>query len=69
VEFLIGILLGATVSIVTIQTIRWIPLTETRLANRALAWERGRNVLSILEPRVTRAALGLTFQQVGNVLM
>ena len=67
VELLSGILLGATVGTVTVQTIRWILLIEIRLANRALAWERGQNVLSILEPRVTHAALGLTFQQVGNV--
>jgi prepilin-type N-terminal cleavage/methylation domain-containing protein len=59
VELLIALVLGSTVSIVVFQTTRTIVLSTTRMSNRALAWERGQLVLSVLEPRVLHAGFGI----------
>ena len=38
-----------------------------RIASRTLAWERGQNALSIIEPRALHAAFGITFNQTGDI--
>ena len=43
-------------------------LSTTRMSNRALAWERGQYVLSILEPRVLHAGFGVTCEGAVNAL-
>jgi hypothetical protein len=37
-----------------------------RMASRALAWERGQNALSIIEPRALPTGLGVTYQRTGS---
>jgi prepilin-type N-terminal cleavage/methylation domain-containing protein len=67
VELLIALVLGSTVSIVVFQATRTIVLSTTRMSNRALAWERGQYVLSILEPRVLHASFGVTYVKGENI--
>jgi hypothetical protein len=67
VEVLIAALLGATVGLLVTQTTRQILLMSTRISHRTLAWERGQNVLSILEPRVLHAAFGISYERTGTL--
>lgn len=58
-ETLCAALITAALGAALLQGGRHILLLTTRLSNRTLAWERGQNALSLLEPRVTHAGLGL----------
>jgi prepilin-type N-terminal cleavage/methylation domain-containing protein len=67
VEILVAAVLGAALSAVALQAAFYFLSLEKRILSDALAWERGQNVLSILEPRVLHAGLGITYERVGNV--
>jgi hypothetical protein len=51
---------------VVVQAASYFISIERRILRDALARERGRNVLSILEPRVLHAGLGLTWRRAGD---
>lgn len=67
VELLITSLLGAVAVLVVLGIARQSTMVMERIATRTLAWERGQNALSIIEPRAIHAAFGITFQQTGDV--
>jgi len=67
VELLITSLLGSVAVLVTIMAATHATQLIERLSTRSLAWERGQNVLSIIEPRALHAALGLTSHHTGDV--
>ena len=67
IEVLIATLLSAVAVLVTLMVTRQAVVVMKRMASRALAWERGQNALSIIEPRVLHAALGITYERAGNV--
>ena len=67
IEVLIAILLSAVVFSVTMQVTRHGLQVIERISNRALAWERGQNALSIIDPRASHAAFGITYERVGDV--
>lgn len=67
VELLMGILLSAAVCVTVVQLSRQATFIMTRVASQTLAWERGHNALSIIEPRVLHAAFGITFERTGDV--
>jgi hypothetical protein len=66
VELLIATLLAATVGLVALQTTRQILQMTTSLSRRTLAWERGQTALSILEPRIIHAGLGVTYSRANT---
>jgi hypothetical protein len=67
VEILLAATIGAGVSAAVLQAAFYLLSIEKRLLTGALAWERGQNVLSILEPRFLHAGLGLTYKRSGDV--
>jgi hypothetical protein len=67
VEILISIMAGAALSAVLVQAAFYFVTLEKRILRDALAREKGQNVLSILEPRVLHAGLGLTWGRTGDV--
>ncbi|MDR2179893.1 MAG: prepilin-type N-terminal cleavage/methylation domain-containing protein [Synergistaceae bacterium] len=67
VELLLALVLSSTVGMVVLQTARTILFSTVRMSNNALAWERGQNVLSILEPRVLHAGFGIACERAGNL--
>jgi hypothetical protein len=66
-EILISVMAGAALSAVLLQAAFYFLTLEKRILRDALARERGQNVLSILEPRVLHAGLGLTWGRAGDV--
>ena len=66
VELLIAVLLGAVVVLVTTGVTRQVTLIMERMSSRTLAWERGQNALSIIEPRALHAGFGLTYDRAGD---
>jgi len=66
-ELLITSLLGAVVVLVTLGIAMQSTMLAERIASRTLAWERGQNALSIIEPRALHASFGITFSQTGDV--
>ena len=66
-ELLVTTLLSALVVLITIGIIHHITLVMERISSRALALDRGRNALSIIDPRAMHASFGITYKQVGDV--
>jgi hypothetical protein len=67
VEILMTATLGATVGLVVTQTVQQVLLMARKSSSHTLAWERGQNVLSILDPRVSHAALGIPYERAGGL--
>ena len=67
IEVLLTILLSVLVISFAFGIARQATLMMERMSNRAIAWERGQNALSIIEPRALHAALGITYESVGDV--
>jgi prepilin-type N-terminal cleavage/methylation domain-containing protein len=67
VEILLALTIGAAVIAAVLQAAFYLLFLEKRILSGALAWERGQNVLSILEPRVLHAGLGLTYERARDV--
>ncbi|MDR1379770.1 MAG: hypothetical protein LBJ36_12075 [Synergistaceae bacterium] len=67
VEILMTMTLSATVGLIVIQIIQQILFMTTKSSNYTLAWERGQNVLSILDPRISHVAFGIPYERVGDL--
>jgi len=67
IEILLTILLSVLVVSFAFGIARQVTLTMERMSNRAIAWEKGQNALSIIEHRALHAALGITYESAGGV--
>ena len=67
IELLTAAILSAAVVLVTTEVVRQTALIMERMSSRTLAWERGQNALSIIEPRALHAGFGITYERAGDV--
>jgi hypothetical protein len=65
-ETLTAVVVCAVLGAALLRAMRHVLLLTTRFSNHTLAWERGQNALSLLEPRVLHTALGLTWERGGE---
>jgi prepilin-type N-terminal cleavage/methylation domain-containing protein len=67
IEVLTAVLLSAVACSVALMLMRHAALVIGHMSNRATAWERGQNALSIIDPRVLHASFGITYERAGDV--
>ena len=67
IELLMAIVIRSLILTAVLLSVQQVLQMKMKLSSRTLAWQRGQNVLAILDQRVKHAGLGLSVQRAGDL--